>query len=178
MFLQYTSVDTSTNSILLAEPLNHSILQGEDVRLAIRKNAKTIKPRDIREYKTNRRLEYYNFQDIPLNTHTSYTIKPYKTDEFITFDNYVGNVIVPTIIKPTSMVDDKDECILPDNYGSLVVAPLVAGWELKDDQQTQKGDSVLLEAYNNLVEMYNFYCKPVEERQPKVKVKPMILDIP
>jgi hypothetical protein len=90
----------------------------------------------------------------------------------------MGEVIIPTILKPKEMKEETDECILPDNYWTLVVAPLVAGEQLKIDKQFQLWNDILLAAYNNLTEMYNFYCKPVEERKPKVKVRPMLLDVP
>jgi hypothetical protein len=144
-FLEYTSLDTASNAIVLSEPLTKAILAGEDVRSVIKKDIKTIKPRDIREYKTNRKLTYYNFQDVPLNTNISYTIEPYKNDEYVIFDNFTGLVVIPTILKPTDMQEDEAICILPDDYGKKVVAPLVAGKELKRDSQFQKGNDSLLE---------------------------------
>ncbi|MDR0651195.1 MAG: hypothetical protein LBG59_07560 [Candidatus Peribacteria bacterium] len=116
MFLEYRDINSTTNGVLLKDQLPKTVKQGEDVRIVIKKDIKTIKPRDIREYTTNRKLVYYDFQDIPLNTNTSYTIHPYQKDEFIIFDNFMGEVIIPTILKPKEMKEETDECILPDNY--------------------------------------------------------------
>lgn len=172
MFLEYTITWTT---LTLTEALTKDIEAWEKAKFAIQKPIQSIQYQNVRSYETNKRLEYYNFQDRPVHTSIAYTIKPYEWNDYLIFDCYEWKVIVPYIDRPTDLDDLDAECILPDNYWVTVIAWLVAWPLLINDQQPTKWQSALLWAYSKLLEMYNFYASPLKERRKTVKVKPMYL---
>lgn len=169
----YDYINIQDKKINLKNPIEDKIPVWTELRFALKKDIETIKYRDVRELDTNKTLLYYDFQETPIYNTRSYTIVPYQNCEYLVFSSYVGNVIVPIIIKPSKISNDKAVCILPDEYGVDVVAKLVAGNLLMKDQQLWAGQNALIEWYDNLIVMYNFYAKPVKNRRERVKTRPM-----
>lgn len=174
MFVEYTIVN---GDIVLTDPLEKDIPEWEIVRFAIQKPLQSIQFKDVREYPSNTKLEYFDFQNKPIVRYRAYTIKPQWQYEYLYFDEFVWKVTIPYIVKPEPLEDLDDECILPDNYWTEVVARLVAWQLLMDDSQVQKWQNVLLKAYDNLTSMYNFYSEPLKDRRKSVKVRPITLDM-
>ena len=175
MFIEYNGI--ANNTISLVEWLKNKISQWEKARFSIKKDIQTIQYNDIREYETNIKLEYYNFQNLPVHSHRAYTIKPYEQSEYLIFDSYTWKVIVPYIDKPEKLENNDDICVLPDNYWISIVSKLVAWDLLIQDSQLTKGQNALNEGYDKLVEMYNFYCEPIKQKRKSVKVRPICLEI-
>ena len=174
MFVEYSItwwVLTLTNALTVA------VKEWEIVRFAIQKPLESIQFKDVREYPSNNKLEYYDFQNKPIMRYRAYTVKPQWEYEYLVFDEFSWMVIVPYILKPEPLEDLDDVCILPDNYWTEVVARLVAWQLLMDDSQVQKWQNVLLKAYDSLTSMYNFYSEPLKDRRRSVKVRPITLDM-
>lgn len=175
MFLHYVGVDLEENTVTLEQPLERDIPLQEKAVFAIQKPLKTIKYREIRDYERQRKLSFYDFQETPLY-HDSYTVIPYEKFEYIVFTNFDGTVVIPSIIMPEVIEDTEEFCILPDNYGVEVIAPIVAWEELIDDGQITQGQLALKKGYTKLTEMYNFYASAIKERRKTIKVRPLTLD--
>lgn len=174
MFVEYSIVWWV---LTLSSWLTNPVKEWEIVRRCIQKPLQSIQFKDVREYPSNDKLEYYDFQNKPILRHRAYTVKPQWQVEYLIFDEFSWMAVVPIILRPEPLTDLDDECILPDNYWTEVVARLVAWQLLMDDSQVQKWQNVLLKAYDNLTSMYNFYSEPLKDRRKSVKVRPITLDM-
>jgi hypothetical protein len=73
---------------------------------------------------------------------------------------------------PTAMTVDASVCALPDNRGTLVISPIVAGkLLLRDGFDMIKWQWVLSEWYNNLKNMYAKYTEQKKKFKQKVKTR-------
>ena len=72
------------------------------------------------------------------------------------------------------MVEADDECMLPDSWGKLVIAPIVAGKILmRDWVDVQKGISILREGYGNLTNFYQKMSNIKKKFEQKFKTRAM-----
>jgi len=73
---------------------------------------------------------------------------------------------------PTAMTVDASICTLPDNWGTLVIAPIVAGKLLgRDWFDMIKGQQVLSEWYTNLRNMYAKYTEQKKKFKQRIKTR-------
>jgi len=67
-----------------------------------------------------------------------------------------------------NLVNDTDLCVLPDNYGTEVIAPLIAGnYALTRGIPTAQ--SILLNWYTNLQNMYQFFTNKITITKQSIK---------
>jgi len=73
--------------------------------------------------------------------------------------------------KATTMTADSDESNLPDDYGKLVIAPIVAWKILYNTDEVQKWVELLSKWYNEMETMYNAFANIIKEYQKWVKTR-------
>lgn len=66
------------------------------------------------------------------------------------------------------MVTDSDLCILPDNYGIKVIAPLVA-WEYAQQKGLPTSQSILMSGYTRLQWLYQFEANAITITKQSIK---------
>lgn len=134
-------------------------------------------PLTIENLNTNTMLELADYR-AETNPYEHYQI---LYDNNQTGDRYIRilshnnntNYMIRYINSAVELNKDDDRCNLPENYGRKVIAPIVAGKLLYDNDEQALWISQLKKWYAELQSMYNFYAKITKTFRNKVKVKPM-----
>ncbi len=71
-------------------------------------------------------------------------------------------------VKINPMSDDTDVCPIPDDYGTTVIAPLVAG-EMSFVRGMPNGATILTSAYSSLRNMYQFFTNVTNVVKQSIK---------
>lgn len=74
----------------------------------------------------------------------------------------------------TDMSDDSDTTNLPDDYGTRVIAPLVAGKLLLHTEQANRAKEYLQEWYAELSDMYKDFAETRREYRRVFRTSPMV----
>ena len=84
--------------------------------------------------------------------------------------NYLDQIQVKYTKKYYDLTNDTDLCILPNYYGTKVIAPLVA-WEYAYQKWLPTYQAILLSWYTNLQNMYQFFTNTITIIQQSIKPK-------
>lgn len=148
------------------------------VRQVYKLPSDSIKPFDM-EY-IIKDWQYYNtwmieYQDFRYNYWYTqyYTVLNDESNnsyiDIIWYPEY-SNFILHYYIRPTELVNDSDEIIIPEDYWIRVVAALSA-WELfYENEEDIDAQRELNKWYKELNSMFNFYSKIVD--RPRWKIQP------
>lgn len=149
---------------------------GESATLVFEAPADFGKPFDCEDTGSKSKIEFIDDRNTKFGTY--YTVKQNydASKKFLSFSSAPTVVCFSYVAKPEEMSEDTDVTLLPEQYGTRLLALIVAGGLLYgtygDDALGIRGKNLLAKGYSELASFYSKYALKTKETRKTVKRKP------